>query len=371
MIVLLHFYGLGYSPFTLALLFMLYEIMGVFSNIIGGWLSTRFGINRMLVIGILLQIFSVLFLSAINREWAELIAVLWVIGAQGISGIAKDITKTASKSAIKLISPDKGSQLFKWVAWFTGSKNALKGAGFFAGGLLLETVGFHPALWGMALGLGVILIAAVVFLPKNLGLGTSSPSIRALFSKTKQINMLAAARIFLFGARDIWFAVGLPVFLYSIGWDFWKIGGFLALWTIGYGLVQAVTPNLIPQKRGLKLSTYWCGLLALVPIGILLLQKMETTIPDPTLIILGLSIFGLIFAVNSSLHSYLILAFAESKKAAEDVGFYYAANALGRLIGTFLSGLLYEFNGLGACLAGSGLFLVICMSTTLFINKNG
>ena len=371
MIVLLHFYGIGYSPFTLALLFMLYETMGVFSNIIGGWLTTRFGINRMLVIGIILQIISLLFLSAINSKWAELIAVLWVIGAQGISGIAKDITKTASKSAIKLISPDKGSQLFKLVAWFTGSKNVLKGAGFFAGGLLLETVGFHLALWGMALGLGVILITAVVFLPKTLGLGTSSPSIRELFSKTKQINMLAAARIFLFGARDIWFAVGLPVFLYSIGWDFWKIGGFLALWTIGYGLVQAFTPNLMSQNQELKLSTYWCGLLALVPIGILLLQKMETTIPDPTLIILGLSIFGLVFAVNSSLHSYLILAFAESKKAAEDVGFYYAANALGRLIGTFLSGLLYEFNGLGACLAGSGLFLIICMSTTLFINKNG
>ena len=74
--------------------------------------------------------------------------------------------------------------------------------------------------------------------------------------------------------------------------------------------------------------------------------------PD-LVVVAGLALFGLPFAVNSSLHSYLILAYAGSEKAAEDVGFYYAANAAGRLIGILLSGALYQVGGMTACLIGS------------------
>src|SRR6185503_10634325 len=153
MLVLLHFYALGYTPFMLAFLFLLYEAAGIFANLGGGWLAARFGIPRMLMTGLALQIVGLLLLSALNPGWSAVASVAWVVAAQGIAGIAKDLTKTASKSAIKATSEGGSGQLFRWVAWFTGSKNAMKGVGFFLGGLLLETVGFRGALWLMAAAL--------------------------------------------------------------------------------------------------------------------------------------------------------------------------------------------------------------------------
>ena len=377
MLVLLHFFHLGYSPFVLSFLFLLYEAAGIAANFIGGWLATRFGITRMLTVGLSTQILGFLVLSALSPDWAAALSVAWVVAAQGICGIAKDLTKTASKSAIKVAEKEAraesaDSRLFKWVAWFTGSKNAMKGAGFFLGGLLLEVLGFRLSLWVMAAALAVVLAGVLLSLPPMMGRSKASSSARELFGKSKGVNLLAAARIFLFGARDVWFVVGVPVFLYANGWTFTMVGGFMALWTIFYGLIQAAAPALIRRSAdGLSAEVpaarFWSALLAVVPALIIAGLQADTAIRPDLILVTGLAIFGAAFAVNSSLHSYLILAYAGSEKAAEDVGFYYAANAAGRFSGTLLSGLLYQWGGLTACLAGSALMLAACFATTLLL----
>jgi MFS family permease len=369
MLVLLHFHRLGYSPFTLAFLFLLYEAMGVVANLVGGWLATRYGIARMLAVGLATQISGFLLLSALSPGWTAAMSVAWVVVAQGVCGIAKDLTKTASKSAIKLTAGEASGQLFKWVAFFTGSKNAMKGVGFFLGGLLLQGLGFQQALWAMAALLALVLVGVLAFVPPLMGKSRASTSARELFAKNRGINLLAAARVLLFGARDVWFVVGVPVFLYSAGWPFTMVGGFLALWTIGYGAVQALAPALVRRSDdGLSTEVpaarLWSALLALVPIvmtGLVVAQVPHLE----WVVVVGLAVFGVAFAVNSSVHSYLVLAYAGSEKAAEDVGFYYAANALGRFFGTLMSGLLYQWSGLAGVLAGSALLLVTCWLVTL------
>ena len=372
MLVLLHFYRLGYSSITLALLFLLYEAAGILANLIGGWLATRYGITRMLTVGLITQITGFTLLSMLNPEWTATLSVVWVVMAQGICGVAKDLTKTASKSAIKVTqaqAKEQGSgQLFKWVAWFTGSKNAMKGAGFFLGGLL-QTLGFQVSLWAMAGLLAVVLIGVTTSLPKMMGKSKASGSAKELFAKSAGINALAAARVALFGARDVWFVVGLPVFLYSVGWSFTGVGTFLAAWTIGYGLVQALAPSIVRRSpdglsREVPAARMWSALLAVV--AVCLAAAVGLKIPNLEWVVVGgLGLFGFAFAINSSVHSYLILAYAGSEKAAEDVGFYYAANALGRFIGTLLSGLLYQWGGLLYALIGSATMLIICWLITL------
>ena len=375
MLVLLHFYRLGYSPFTLAFLFLLYEAAGVLANLIGGWLATRYGITRMLTVGLVTQIIGFTLLSQLDPAWTVTMSVAWVVLAQGVCGVAKDLTKTASKSAIKVTQAaakeQDNSQLFKWVAWFTGSKNAMKGVGFFLGGLLLQALGFQHALWAMAALLAVVLLGVVTSLPTMMGKSKASKSAMELFAKNAGINGLAAARVVLFGARDVWFVVGVPVFLYSQGWNFTMVGGFLAAWTIGYGLVQALAPNIV-QRSADGLSTevpaarLWSALLALVPVA--LAAAVWLDLPHLQWVVVGgLGLFGVAFAVNSSVHSYLVLAYAGSEKAAEDVGFYYAANALGRFLGTLLSGLLYQWGGLLYALIGSATMLVLCWLFTLYL----
>ena len=373
MLVLLHFYRLGYSSVTLAFLFLLYEAAGILANLIGGWLATRFGITRMLTVGLVTQITGFTLLSLLDPGWTAAMSVAWVVLAQGICGVAKDLTKTASKSAIKVTqaqAKEQGAgQLFKWVAWFTGSKNAMKGLGFFLGGLLLQTLGFQASLWAMAALLALVLLGVATSLPTMMGKSKASKSAKELFAKNAGINALAAARVVLFGARDVWFVVGLPVFLYSVGWNFTMVGTFLAAWTIGYGLVQAAAPSLVKRSadglsREVPAARLWSALLALVTIG--LAAAVALDLPNLEWIVVGgLGLFGFAFAVNSSVHSYLILAYAGSEKAAEDVGFYYAANALGRFIGTLLSGLLYQWGGLLYALVGSAVMLVICWLVTL------
>ena len=374
MLVLFHFFKLGYSPFTLAFLFLLYEFAGILSNLAGGWLATRFGIPRMLAIGQLLQIAGLVMLSMLDPAWTIAASVAWVVAAQGIAGVAKDLTKTASKSAIKAISDDGNAQLFRLVAWFTGSKNAMKGVGFFLGGLLLEVLGFVGALWLMAALIALILIAGLALLPRQLGKAKSSKSMKELFSKSSGVNLLAMARVFLFGARDVWFVVGLPVFLYAYGWTFIQVGTFLAAWTIGYGFVQAIAPKFVSRSDdGLSAEVpsarFWTAALVAIPA---LLAVLLATAPFARLdlvVVLGLALFGFAFAVNSSLHSYLILAYAGSKKAAEDVGFYYAANAAGRLGGIVLSGALYQVAGMTGCLIGSAVMLALCWAITLVLPR--
>ncbi|WP_143435779.1 organoarsenical effux MFS transporter ArsJ [Hydrogenophaga sp. IBVHS2] len=373
MLVLLHFYQLGYSPFTLAFLFLLYEAAGVLANLIGGWLATRYGITRMLTVGLSTQILGFGLLSMLDPGWTATLSVAWVVLSQGVCGVAKDLTKTASKSAIKVTQAaakeqDNG-QLFKWVAWFTGSKNAMKGVGFFLGGLLLQTLGFQGSLWLMAGLLALVLLGVVTSLPTLMGKSKASKSARELFAKNAGINGLAAARVVLFGARDVWFVVGVPVFLYSQGWTFTMVGGFLAAWTIGYGLVQALAPQIVRRSAdGLSAEVpaarLWSALLALVPVGLAVAVLMQVPHLE-WVVVVGLSLFGVAFAVNSSVHSYLVLAYAGSEKAAEDVGFYYAANALGRFFGTLMSGLLYQWGGLLYALLGSAAMLLACWLITL------
>ena len=372
MLVLFTFFKLGYSPFTLAFLFLLYEAAGIVANMVGGWLASRYGIKRMLIVGLSTQIVGFLILSAMNPGWEAVLLVTWVVLAQGICGVAKDLTKTASKSAIKLTEAEaKGDgqgRLFRWVAWFTGSKNAMKGLGFFLGGVLLEAFGFSMSLWLMAGALALVLAGVVLSLPALKGKSKASKSVRELFGKNSAVNLLALARIGLFGARDVWFVVGVPVFLYASGWTFPMVGAFLAIWTIGYGMVQAAAPAVIRRSSdGLSsevpAARLWSLMLMLVPFALAGVLALGPTRPDFVLVA-GLCLFGVIFAVNSSVHSYLILAYAGSEKAAEDVGFYYAANAAGRFTGTLLSGLLYQWGGISACLIGSGLMLATCWLAT-------
>ena len=375
MLVLLHFFHLGYSPFVLSFLFLLYEAAGIAANFIGGWLATRFGITRMLTVGLTTQITGFLVLSALSPDWAAALSVAWVVAAQGICGVAKDLTKTASKSAIKVAekearAEDAEGRLFRWVAWFTGSKNAMKGFGFFLGGVLLQVLGFRLSLWVMAMALGLILLGVVSSLPPMMGKARASSSAKELFGKSKGVNLLAAARVALFGARDVWFVVGVPVFLYANGWTFTMVGGFMAVWTIFYGLIQASAPAVIRRStdglsREVPAARLWAALLAAIPALMIAALTLNSGIRPYIILVTGLGLFGVAFAINSSVHSYLILAYAGSEKAAEDVGFYYAANAAGRFTGTLLSGLLYQWGGITACLTGSALMLAACFLTTL------
>jgi predicted MFS family arabinose efflux permease len=372
MLVLLHFYSLGYTPFTLAVMFLLYETAGIFANAGGGWMASRFGIPRMLMAGQILQIGGLCMLSALQPTWGAALSVAWVVLAQGVAGVAKDLTKTSSKSAIKASSSQDMGQLFRWVAWFTGSKNATKGAGFFIGGFLLQVAGFRPALWLMAGMLAIVLVGVMLALPRTLGKAKSSKSFRELFAKSRAINLMAAARIFMFGSRDVWFVVGLPVYLYGFGWKYMQVAGFVAVWTIAYGAVQAIAPLVVTRSRdGLSREVpaawLWGTILTVIPVALAILLRMPGVGRPDLVLVVGLLVFGFVFAVISSLHSYLILAYAGSEKAAEDVGFYYAANAAGRLVGIMLSGVLTQIGGMQACLWGSAIMLALCLCFTVLL----
>jgi MFS family permease len=354
LLVLLYFNNIGYTPIQIASLFLFYEVFGVITNFLGGWIGSQLGLKVTLYTGIGLQIFSLILLSFLNPAWAQWFAVLYVMVAQAFSGIAKDLTKMSTKSAIRLVVPqDAHSALFKWVAVLTGSKNALKGVGFFVGSALLGSFGFINSLWIMAGGLCLLLLTGL-FLPKGMGKIKAKVKFKQLFSKSPEINILSAARFFLFGSRDVWFVVGLPVFLRSVlGWSFAQVGGFLACWVIGYGLIQSLAPVLI-QRFGSggvprsKTVQFWTSLLTVVP-GLIAIA-LQLGLPATITIVGGLMLFGIVFAFNSAIHSYLVLAFTDDDKVALNVGFYYMANSGGRLAGTVLSGFVYQFYGLVGCL---------------------
>ncbi|GAB4321029.1 MAG: organoarsenical effux MFS transporter ArsJ [Leptolyngbyaceae cyanobacterium] len=362
MLVLLYFNEIGYTPIEIAFLFLFYEIFGIITNFLGGWIGSQLGLKVTLYSGIGLQVFALLMLSFLNRDWPQWLAVLYVMTSQAFSGIAKDLTKMSSKSAIRLVVPQEAqSSLFKWVAVLTGSKNALKGVGFFLGAALLAAFGFVTSLWMMAIGLILILFTGVM-LPKGMGKIKAKVKFTQLFSKSREINILSAARFFLFGSRDVWFVVGLPVFLRSVlGWSFYQAGGFLACWVIGYGIIQFLAPTLLrrfgsgePPKS--KTIQFWTGILTAVPASIAIAMQLQAP-PDVTIVV-GLMIFGVVFAFNSAVHSYLVLAFTDDDKVALNVGFYYMANSGGRLIGTVLSGVIYQLYGLVGCLWASSLFVL-------------
>ncbi len=359
MLVVLHFHQLGYTPLQIAALFLFYELFGVVTNLLGGYLGARVGLNRTMNLGLGLQVGALLMLT-VPAAW---LTIPWVMGAQALSGIAKDLNKMSAKSSIKLLLPDaQQGRLYQWVAILTGSKNALKGVGFFIGGGLLAWLGFSAAVLVMAAVLALIWLASLRLLKKDLGKARSKPKFRDLLSKSRAINMLSAARLFLFGARDVWFVVALPVYLSSVlAWDFWQVGGFLAIWVIGYGLVQSCAPLITGNVSGAlpdgRAAFIWAMLLAGLPVLIAL--GLGSSLPAQSVLIAGLLLFGALLAVNSSLHSYLIVSYAKADGVSLDVGFYYMANALGRLLGTLLSGWVYQAFGLAACLWVSALFVVL------------
>lgn len=372
MLVLLHFHSLGFSPLQLAYMFLLYEFMGVVTNLSAGWIAARFGLASTLYAGLALQIGALVGLASLDTAWTVTLSVIFVMAVQGVSGVAKDLTKMSAKSAVKVLVPGGANdQLFRWVAALTGSKNAVKGFGFLAGAASLATVGFETSVIGMAAMLAAVLTAVLFCMPPGLPRGKKKTPFSAVFSKDPKVNWLSAARLFLFGARDVWFVVGIPIYFYAVLSDgtaegnreaFFLIGSFMAFWIVGYGVVQGMAPKLLrardkPLDAIVQSTRSWVGLLAAIPAMLAVVVFMGGgEIPPIWLtgtVVGGLILFGIVFALCSALHSFLILAFTQAERVTLDVGFYYMSNAAGRLTGTLLSGLSYQLGGLPLCLAAA------------------
>jgi len=370
MLVLLHFHTLGFSPLQLAYLFLLYEFFGMVTNLTAGWIAKKIGLNITLYSGLFLQILSLLLLTQIDKNWSITLSVIFVMATQGLSGIAKDLTKMSSKSSVKLLAPDNNSKLFQWVSFMTGSKNAVKGFGFLLGSLLLKFIGFKSSLFFMAAFLSITLILVLILLKDKLSTTKKDTKFSEVFSKNKNINYLSLGRVFLFGARDTWLVVGLPIFLYSILSDgsiesnrkaFFVIGTFMAGWTVFYGFVQSITPKLVSNNNSTrKQIEFWASVLTVIPLFLIPLNfYTQDFLIHITIYVLF--VFGFVFAINSSIHSFLILKFTDKNRVTLDVGFYYMSNAFGRLMGTLLSGLSYQYGGFSAC--------VLVAAILLFINR--
>jgi MFS family permease len=368
-LVLFYFYERGYSPFEVASLFLFYELFGVITNLVGGWLAARLGLKATLIMGLSVQLAALLMLALAPSPW---FVAPYVMASQALSGIAKDLTKMSSKSAVRLVVPEGANDtLFRWVAILTGSKNALKGVGFFLGGLLLTLVGFRSAQLLLAALVLTALVLVVALMRGTLGRPDAKARFSQMFSNSRPVNVLAAARILLFASRDVWFVVGLPVYLESErGWSFWQAGAFLALWVIGYGAVQAAAPRFLRREPTGRTATVLAFALAAFP-ALIALAITTSSVAPTIVIVLGLAAFGVAFALNSAVHSYLILRYAEGDRVAMNVGFYYMANAAGRLLGTLLSGLLYQWRGLDACLVASVVFVLGAGALSLMLPRTG
>ncbi len=366
MLVLLHFNELGYSPVAIAFLFLLYEFMGIVTNLVGGWVGSRTGLNRTLVAGLALQVVALVALTFQSESWTEIASVVFVMGAQALSGVAKDLTKMSSKSAVKFVAGDADGALFRMVAILTGSKNALKGVGFFLGAALLAWFGYDTALWLMAGLIAVTLGVVATMSNEDIGRSKKKTALRSILSKSDAINRLAAARFFLFASRDIWFVVALPIFLHEeLDWSFYGVGGFLAAWVIGYGAVQSIAPKFLRGSSTDEIAAARRWSFALGVVSCVIALAVGLRVATTVAIIGGLFVFGVAFALNSSLHSFLILAYSDDDDVSIDVGFYYSANAAGRLVGTLLSGLLYLWGGLAVALSGAAAFVAITWLLTL------
>ncbi|TKB46889.1 organoarsenical effux MFS transporter ArsJ [Thalassotalea mangrovi] len=369
MLVVLHFHELGYDALEIAMLFLFYEFFGVVTNLVGGWLGARIGLNRTMQIGLVLQVIALLMLTLPS----EYLFIPWVMAAQALSGIAKDLNKMSAKSSVKhLVSAEQEGRLYKWVAILTGSKNTLKGVGFFLGAVLLTSLGFQYAMLAMALFLLVMAIISASYLKRDMGKASFKAKFKEIFSKSQAINRLSLARMCLFAARDVWFVVALPVYFASqSGWDDWSVGAFMACWVIAYGVVQGMAPKITGRSKRnvVQNATFWGWILTFVTLLLALAFVLYGSESQPLtwVLVAGLILFGFTFAINSSLHSYLIVALAKSDGVSLDVGFYYMANAMGRLIGTLASGFMYLNYGLEACLGSATLLLVISTITVKFV----
>lgn len=370
MLVVLHFYNLGYNPLQIAFLFLFYEAFGVVTNLFGGYIGSRIGLNRLMNIGMLLQICALGMLTVPE----PMLVVVWVMAAQALSGVAKDLNKMSAKSAVKTLLPQGAdSRLFKWVAILTGSKNTLKGAGFFVGAVLLSTVGFRNAVLALIALIVIALIINLFFLEPRLGKSTAKTKFSQIFARSSEINWLSAARLFLFSSRDVWFVVGLPVYFAStLQWSHWKTGAFMAIWVILYGCVQAIAPRLVGRGNisavDGRSATFWVAILLAVTLVLAFANSVD--LPAHLSLIPGLFVFGAVFAINSSLHSYLIVHYAERESTSIDVGFYYMANAAGRLFGTLLSGLLTLQASLTGCLIGACVLITLSLICSLMLPRH-
>ena len=357
-LVLFHLHKLGYAPIEVVSLFLFYEFFGVVTNFVGGWVGARFGLKSTLFSGLFLQVLACTSLAVMAHD----LSVPLVMVAQAVSGVAKDLTKMSSKSYIKFVVPESDSSaLMKWVAVLTGSKNAIKGLGFLLGGVLLETTGFRAANVSMAFALVAALLLTFAMLPRAPGKSSAKVRFRHLISADARINWLSAARLFLFGSRDVWFVFALPIFLSaSLRWSYAQSSGLLAAWIIGYGFVQAMTPTFVGAKGAApdaRNVMRWTTAL-LLPLGALAALLHFDVAPAISLVA-GLGLFGIVFAANSAAHSYLIVHYADGDKVSLGVGFYYMANAAGRLVGTILSGAVFQWAGQGS--AG----LVACLGVSM------
>lgn len=373
MLVLFHLHQLGYAPIEVVSLFLFYEFFGVVTNFFGGWVGARFGLKATLFAGLALQVLACSSLAIL----ANALSVPLVMVAQAVSGVAKDLTKMSSKSYVKFVVPESDSSaLMKWVAILTGSKNAIKGIGFLLGGVLLQTVGFRGANVGMAAALVCALGVCLGMLPRAPGKSKAKVRLGHLLSRDARVNWLAAARLFLFGARDVWFVFALPIFLSAtLNWSFAHSSALLAAWIIGYGGVQALAPTFVggrgraPDARSVM---RWTAAL-LLPLGALA-AALHLEFDPTTSVVLGLGAFGVVFAANSAAHSYLIVHYADGDKVSLNVGFYYMANAAGRLAGTLLSGAIFQWAGQGsrglvACLVASMGFVVVSLALCLPLRR--
>lgn len=371
MLVLLHLYAAGSSPLELLLMLLPYELAGVATNLAGGFLGARFGLKPTLLAGLLLQVLACGLLLATTPP-----AMALVMATQLMSGIAKDLTKTGAKSYVKLLAgPGDHGGLFRLVALLTGSKNALKGLGFFAGGALLATVGFAGAM--LALGALLLLAAllAVATLPAAAGRAPAKPRLRELFAHEAWLNWLAAARLFLFGSRDAWFAIALPLFLVAeAGWSAAGTSAFLAAWVVGYGAVQAAAPLLLRPGDAAAGGRITAALTAALAVPLLLASALLATgLPPGAVLAAALLLYGVLFALDSSLHSWLVVA-RGGEAVALQVGFYYAANAAGRVAGLCASALLFQGFGEGragmqACLGGAAVAVALAALCSLPLRR--
>lgn len=356
MLVLLHLGAEGRAPLALALALLPYEVAGVVTNVLGGWLGARFGLKPTLIAGLLAQSAACALLAA--EPTARAYALLAF--AQCLSGVAKDLAKTSAKSYVRRLAPaDAGAApLFRLVAWLTGSKNAVKGAGYFVGGALLATAGFGATNAAIAALLGGAAVVAALRLPAIPG--KPRATVGDVVRQPAAVRWLAVSRTFLFGARDVWFAVALPMFLVSAaGLSSASVGACLSAWIVVYGFVQSAAPRLTGAREpaaGARLAAIAATLLAAPLAGLVAALDVPAVAAAPLWpLALGFGAFGALFAVVSSLHSWLVVAVAGAEDTAERVGFYYAANSVGRLAGTLASGWLYGMAatpvaGLQACL---------------------
>jgi hypothetical protein len=464
MIVLLHAYNKAFSSLEVAIMFTLYELAGVFTNLVrfpftlvmldffrskradttssflqaAGFLGARWGIKFTLIIGLSLQIFSFALLFGWQDDWTKKQAIIYVTISQMFAGIAKDLTKLGGKTVTKLVTPDEQeTKLFKLVSLITGWKNSLKGVGYFLGSALLQ-VDYFLALGFM---MGLVLIAmpwAILGLDRNLGTAKKkNASWREVFTMDNtNLNWLSLARLFLFASRDFWFEVPLPFFLRSpscerlgeafsclkesdcdsgaicglegfcenlnrgggcggLGVERIVVGAFLGSYIILYGQVQSWTPQLVTgplnQTPPNKYAEILWGLINCIPTLVMWIVMTWTPAfedhdlgPMTTWVVIILVTFAIIFAINSSIHSYLVVHYAEKEKVAVSVGFYYMSNAMGRLVGTLGSGFLYSYvgddfgeyagtdasAGLAACFAAGTISSILAAMITVMINDD-